>query len=73
LAEDLEEMDAGVCCFATPILDHTGKAIAALSMSIPTIRYHQDVTLEYKKILCESGRNISANLGWKPSHEHAHG
>lgn len=66
LSEDLEEMDDGVCCFATPLFDHTGKAIAALSMSIPTIRYHQDVTREYQKILCESGRNISSNLGWKP-------
>ncbi|KJZ18172.1 MULTISPECIES: DNA-binding transcriptional regulator KdgR [unclassified Halomonas] len=64
LSEDLEEMDEGVCCFATPIFDHTGRAIAALSMSIPSIRYHQDKTSEYKRILVEAGRNISGNLGY---------
>ncbi|WP_386081939.1 DNA-binding transcriptional regulator KdgR [Vreelandella sp. F11] len=64
LSEDLEEMDEGVCCFATPIFDHNGKAIAALSMSIPSIRYHQEITNEYKKILIEAGRNISENLGY---------
>ncbi|MDO6460660.1 DNA-binding transcriptional regulator KdgR [Granulosicoccaceae sp. 1_MG-2023] len=66
LSEDLEEMDEGVCCFATPIFDHTGKAIAALSMSIPSIRYHQAKTEEYKRVLIEAGRNISHNLGYLP-------
>lgn len=37
-AEDLDESEIGLTCFASPILDPTGKAIAAVSASGPSER-----------------------------------
>ena len=39
-AEDMEESIAGGRCFAAPILRPNGNAVAAVSLSMPLLRFH---------------------------------
>lgn len=63
-ALDLEENEYGITCIAVPIFDHTGKVIAAISISGTTIR----MTVERLDLLQERmrkiGKQISARLGY---------
>lgn len=40
-AEEIEESKAGVRCIATPILDHLGKSVAAIRISVPLFRFDE--------------------------------
>ncbi|UNH41685.1 DNA-binding transcriptional regulator KdgR [Moellerella wisconsensis] len=63
-AEDIEEQELGLRCIAAPVYDRFGRAIAGLSISLPTIRYdqqHQDYYVDMLKNAC---RNISEKLGF---------
>lgn len=63
---DDEEAEIGLSCFAVPIFNYTGKAVAAISVAGPTERM-----LEKKKAVVDSLKNVnryvSNRLGFVPA------
>lgn len=64
-ALDLQENEVGINCIAVPIFDHAGNAVAALSISGPTIRMTDERMEELKPHVLETGLNISRRLGYR--------
>ncbi|AKJ28862.1 transcriptional regulator [Caldimonas brevitalea] len=61
--EDREEFDDHIRCLGVPVFDRHGKAVAGLSISFPTFRYHEERKAEMVQLLHEAGQAISAGLG----------
>lgn len=66
-ALDDEENEEGGRCVAAPIFDHTGKPIAAISVSAPTARLPLAEVPRIGARVCEAARAISASLGYSPN------
>ena len=66
VAYDHEEAQVGLSCVAAPIYDFTGEVIAALSMSLPTVRF-----LPAEAFLTQAVKEavsvISQSLGYLPN------
>ncbi|MGN6483936.1 MAG: IclR family transcriptional regulator, partial [Thermomicrobiales bacterium] len=62
-AEDREEHTVGVRCFAYPIRNHTGRTIAALSVSFPTVRFTPERGESARTLLGDATHAISMRLG----------
>jgi DNA-binding IclR family transcriptional regulator len=62
-AYDMGEIMPDLCCVAAPISNHTGKVIAAISMSVPTYRFKRSQT-EYRDGVIRAARAISKRLGY---------
>ncbi|MBO1511179.1 IclR family transcriptional regulator [Metabacillus bambusae] len=63
-AIDNEENEPGIFCLAVPIMDHTNKVIAAISMSLSSAKAKDEIINEYKTLLKETGEQISVSLGY---------
>jgi len=63
-AEDNEEQEPGLRCLAAPIYDRFGHVIAGISISLPTIRFTEEIKIEYIAMLKQAGKRISAELGF---------
>jgi DNA-binding IclR family transcriptional regulator len=61
---DDEEYTRGVRCVAVPVRDHTGRTVAAMSVSVPTIRFDQARADEALARLTTAAADLSATLGW---------
>jgi DNA-binding IclR family transcriptional regulator len=62
--EDLEESEEGLTCYAVPIKDISGKVIAGISMSGPTVRMEKNkerLLLSLK----ETADEVSSAMGYK--------
>jgi IclR family transcriptional regulator, KDG regulon repressor len=64
-ALDLEENEAGINCIAAPIFDNSGKVIAAVSISGPTMRMTIEMLDELKAKIVEVAFKISRRLGYR--------
>jgi IclR family KDG regulon transcriptional repressor len=64
-ALDLEENEVGITCIAAPIFDHSGKVIAAFSVSGPTTRMTSNRLGELKDHMMDLSRKISGRLGYR--------
>jgi IclR family transcriptional regulator, KDG regulon repressor len=64
VAYDHEELDPGVKCIAAPIRNHTGKVVAAISISGPRQRFTAEATPDFEKEIKTSARMISGELGF---------
>ena len=64
-ALDLEENENGITCIAVPIFDHMGNAIAAVSISGPTIRMTKERLEQLQSRMRNIGRQISFRLGFE--------
>lgn len=62
---DNEENEPGIVCFAVPIRDHSGKVIAAVSMSMPASKLNEEIKKYYVGLLKECSDKISEELGYK--------
>jgi len=65
-AVDNEEAVDGLRCVAAPLFDHTGRAVAAFSVAGPATRLTQERILEIALLVCETSREISCRLGFRP-------
>ena len=65
-AVDDEENEIGGRCVAVPIFDHTGKAVAAVSISAPTARLPMSDVPQAGAMVRETAKVISRNLGYLP-------
>ena len=63
-AVDNEEMEIGVRCVASPIRQHIGSIIAAVSISGPSSRLTSDRTSQVGELVRHAADEISADLGY---------
>lgn len=70
-AVDNEEAVEGLRCVAAPLFDHTGKVIAAFSVAGPATRMTLERVPEIARLVCETSRLISYQLGYGPHHPQA--
>ena len=64
-ATDNEEHEEGVACVGTPVFDHRGISIAALSISGPTPRILNADTADLGGLLREHAEAVSHKLGFR--------
>lgn len=62
---DEEEYTIGVRCVAVPIRDQRGQMIAAMSVSVPVIRFDDEVSARALKLLLKAAAELSAALGYR--------
>ena len=63
-AVDNEENEVGICCVGAPILNYTGRAIAAMSISGPCDRMDKERCIQLGPVLQEAVLNISKRKGY---------
>ena len=63
-AVDNEENEVGICCVGAPILDYTGRAIAAMSISGPCDRMDQERCIQLGTVLREAILKNSKRKGY---------
>jgi DNA-binding IclR family transcriptional regulator len=61
---DNEECEEGASCVAAPIRDHTGKIVAALSISGPKVRFGKERLPVLVRYVLEAAHDISTKLGF---------
>ncbi|MBI2842531.1 MAG: IclR family transcriptional regulator [Armatimonadetes bacterium] len=59
VAFDDEEREIGVRCVAAPIVDYTGKTVAAMGISAPSVRLTEENKAELAEAVKETAYNIS--------------
>ncbi|MDP9362985.1 MAG: IclR family transcriptional regulator [Chloroflexota bacterium] len=64
-ALSIEERTPMTSTIAVPILDHTGKAIAAMSISGPSSRLSRERLLELAPSIREAAESLSGTLGYR--------
>jgi DNA-binding IclR family transcriptional regulator len=62
-AIDDEENEKGLRCVAAPIMDYSGRVIAAISIAGPTTRISTDSLEKMANLVVEAGLEISSKLG----------
>jgi IclR family transcriptional regulator, KDG regulon repressor len=65
-AIDDEENEIGGRCIAVPVFDHTGQAVAAISISAPTARLPMSDVPQAGAMVRETAKAISRSLGYLP-------
>jgi IclR family KDG regulon transcriptional repressor len=68
-AIDNEEHEVGVRCVAAPVRDSGGTVIAAVSISVPTVRLGEGAIPRYGETVMQAARTISGRLGYRPGTE----
>lgn len=63
VAVDHREANDAVACFAVPIHDDTNTVVAAMSISVPIIRWSNERQKELTSLVIEGGRKLSHRLG----------
>jgi len=63
-ALDNEELEIGLLCIASPVRNHLGEVIAAVSISGPKVRLGKHRTRELIPVMVKTGSEISASLGY---------
>jgi DNA-binding IclR family transcriptional regulator len=64
-ALDDEENEPGGRCVAAAVRDHSGQAVAALSISAPTQRFPREQITHYGQKVAAAARAISAEMGYR--------
>jgi Transcriptional regulator len=63
-AVDNEEYSLGVLCIAAPVRDSTGQTVAAMSVSVPTVRFDRQRKQQALRLLLDATARLSASLGY---------
>jgi DNA-binding IclR family transcriptional regulator len=63
-ALDCEESTPGLCCIAAPVYGRDGDMVAAMSVSVPTVRFTPQRQDELRKLVQENARHLSRILGY---------
>ena len=64
-AENREEWRLGVCGLGAPLFDARGRPVAALGMSVPSIRFARSRSRTLAELLLACARDASVALGWR--------
>lgn len=62
-ANDLEELEAGLCCVAAPVFDRTGDVVASISVSGPVSRVNEATIPGIARDVRQTAWQISERLG----------
>lgn len=65
-ALDREEYTVGVRCIAVPVYDHTGQVVAAMSVSVPRVRFDTQRRRQAVPLLKKAAMGLSLALGYEP-------
>ncbi len=60
-----EEYQQGGMCFAAPIRNHRGEVIAAISVSMPKVRYNRECSENIQTYIKQAAIAISQDLGYQ--------
>jgi DNA-binding IclR family transcriptional regulator len=63
-AVDAEEFASGLCCVGVPVANDAGRAVAALSVATPTMRFRPELIPKWVKRLDETAAAISREIGF---------
>ncbi|MCX4680980.1 IclR family transcriptional regulator [Streptomyces sp. NBC_01433] len=63
IAVEHRESNPDVSCVAAPVRDSTGRVVAALSISVPMIRWSEDREAELAALAAKGAEDLSARLG----------
>ena len=64
-AIDNEEKEEGLRCVSAPVHDHSGKLLAAISVSGPAFRITKERTPEIGQVVMRAARDLSAEFGYR--------
>jgi len=64
---DNEEVEEGVRCLGAAVLDHSGRPLAAISVSAPSFRLGEDKTAMVAASLCRATQELSKESGFQGS------
>lgn len=67
LSYDDCESNEAVRCVAAGVYDHTGRMVAAMSISAPTIRWNEDNAARWAELIAEGAQELSQRLGYQPA------
>ncbi len=70
-ATAVDELELGLSAVAAPVLDESGRAVAALSVSGPTLRLSPRRVAELRPIVIKQARALGEQLGHRPEGVHA--
>lgn len=62
-ATDEGESTAGLRCIAGPVRDVTGRVVAAMSVSVPGVRFTPEREPVFRRILLDGARQVSIRIG----------
>lgn len=63
-AVDDEELAPKLCCVGVPVREPAGRAVAALSVAMPKMRFKAKMVPEWARLLGEASERISRQLGF---------
>jgi DNA-binding IclR family transcriptional regulator len=66
-ATDFEESTPGLCCIAAPVFDSAGSQVAAVSVSVPSVRFTAERQNTLRLQVQESAGRLSRILGYHSS------
>jgi DNA-binding IclR family transcriptional regulator len=66
-ATDFEESTPGLCCIAAPVFGSDGAQVAAISVSVPSVRFTAERQNTLRRLVQESAGRLSRILGYHPS------
>ena len=67
LAYEYCESNEAAACVAAPVRDRTGRVVAAMSVSVPTPRWNDQVAEKLGDLVTEGANQLSAQLGYYPA------
>jgi IclR family KDG regulon transcriptional repressor len=60
------ESTPDVCCVAAPVRDHGNRVVAAMSISVPAVRWTPEGLARWQRLVIEGARELSKDLGQHP-------
>lgn len=66
VAYEREESGRDICCAAAPVRDVTGQVVAAISMSVPLVRWDSRPVEHWTDLVRGGAARLSAQLGYQP-------
>lgn len=65
-AEENRESNADIACVSAPVYDRSGATVAAMSISVPILRWNKAAKTRYVELVLDGAREMSENLGALP-------
>lgn len=62
-SDENSESNAAIACVAAPVYNRSGTCVAAMSISVPTVRWNKTLKARYAKLVLEGAAAMSASLG----------
>jgi DNA-binding IclR family transcriptional regulator len=65
IAVETRESNPDVSCVAAPVRDRSGRVVAALSISVPMIRWSDERRAELEQLAAKGAAELSEHLGYR--------